>query len=67
MEELVWYAEEKKIQVSFLLRNEGESVKPYWPGLKGELTVGHLEHHLPRAGEDTAVMICGRSDFKSSI
>ena len=60
LEELVWLAEEKKIQVSFLSRKSNS----LWSGLKGELTEHHLENYLPPPNDDTLIMISGRTSFK---
>ena len=62
LEELIWLAEEKKIQVSFLSRKSNS----LWSGLKGELTEHHLENYLPPPNDDTLIMISGRTSFKGN-
>lgn len=43
MEELIWYMEEKKINATFMLRNEKDPINKLFSGPKGQLNTIYLE------------------------
>lgn len=62
MEEILYFAQEKKLQAQYLVKDE-----KWWPGLRGEVDQYVLGDHMPPDGEDTLIMICGSNKFKFRI
>ncbi|CAK64631.1 unnamed protein product (macronuclear) [Paramecium tetraurelia] len=64
MEELMWYMEEKKINATFMLRNEKDLINKFFSGPKGQLNPIYLEQYLPQPSDQTLVLVCGSRAFK---